>query len=122
VQIEARTLSTMVHTQILPAAMRAQGELAEICTATEKAGTRVPDAKAALRAMAGHVKALRTALGALDAALAREVPDLEKRMRHCRTAVLGAIERVRTASDELERRVPADIWPLPTYAQMLLMR
>jgi glutamine synthetase len=122
VQIEGRTLSTMVHTQILPAAMRAQGELAEICVATEKAGTRVPDAKAALRAVASHVKALRTALASLDASLAREVPDLEKRMQHCRKSVLGAIEKVRTASDELERRVPADIWPLPTYAQMLLMR
>jgi len=122
VQIEGRTLSTMVHTQILPAAMRAQGELAEICISTEKAGTRVPDAKAVLRLMAGHVKAMRTALATLDSALARDVPDLEKRMRHCRTAVIGAIDRVRAASDELERRVPADIWPLPTYAQMLLMR
>ena len=112
----------MVHTQLLPAAMRAQGELAEICIATEKAGTRVPDAKAALRSVAGLAKSLRSAVAALDASLAREVPDLEKRMQHCRKSVIGAIEKVRAASDELERRVPADIWPLPTYAQMLLMR
>jgi len=30
--------------------------------------------------------------------------------------------RVRTASDALERVIPDDIWPLPTYEEMLFVR
>jgi glutamine synthetase type III len=30
------------------------------------------------------------------------------------------MEAARDAADALERIVPADLWPLPTYAEMLL--
>ena len=30
------------------------------------------------------------------------------------------MDHVREASDHLETRMPADVWPIPTYAEMLL--
>jgi glutamine synthetase type III len=30
--------------------------------------------------------------------------------------------RIRAACDALERVTPADLWPMPTYAEMLLMK
>jgi glutamine synthetase type III len=32
------------------------------------------------------------------------------------------MSRTRAACDALERVTPADLWPMPTYAEMLLMK
>ncbi len=41
---------------------------------------------------------------------------------HIRKEVVPAMERVRTASDQLEQITPDDLWALPTYAEMLFVR
>lgn len=122
VQIEGRTLSQMAITQILPAGLRAQGELADVVAATQHAGVPCPESEAALRDLAGQVAALRTAAAVLDSATSKDVPNIEKRVRHFRDVVVPALGKVREISDALERIVPADIWPMPDYASMLLIR
>lgn len=122
VQIEGRTLTQLAVTQILPAALRAQGELADVVAGTQHAGVPCPESEAALRDLAHQVSALRGAVARLEEATAKDVPSLEKRVRHFRDVVVSAIEEVRRLSDALERVVPADIWPLPDYASMLLVR
>ena len=44
----------------------------------------------------------------------------EKAMNHSHQSLVPAMEAAREAADALERIVPADLWPLPTYAEMLL--
>jgi glutamine synthetase len=39
-----------------------------------------------------------------------------------RTAVLPAMLELRKISDKLETIVPDDLWPLPTYREMLFIR
>jgi glutamine synthetase len=41
-------------------------------------------------------------------------------MSHSHQSLVPAMEAARDAADALERIVPADLWPLPTYAEMLL--
>ncbi len=122
VLIEGRTLSQMAWTQVLPAGLRAQGELADVVAGTQHAGVPCPESEAALRDLAMLVAQLRGALAGLDGAIAKEVGDHEARVRHCRDAILNAMGKVRDACDALERVVPADLWPLPDYASMLLVR
>ena len=122
VQIEGRTLSQMAITQILPAALRAQGELADVVAATQHAGVPCPESEAALRELAGQVTTLRSAAATLDSATSKDVPNIEKRVRHFRDVVVPAMGKVREISDTLERVVPADIWPMPDYSSMLLIR
>jgi len=43
-------------------------------------------------------------------------------MHHVHEKVVPAMAEVRRLCDEIERVVPADLWPLPTYAELLLMR
>ena len=38
------------------------------------------------------------------------------------TKVIPAMRSVRDACDALERVVPADLWPLPTYREMLFVK
>ena len=122
VGIEARTLATMVRTQILPAATRAQCELADAVGSSRAAGVECPDEELALRHWVQSVASLRGALAELDKAESKEFDDTAKHMRQCRDEVVSAMTKVRTICDSIEKWTPADIWPLPTSAEMLLDR
>ena len=120
-EIEGRTLSTMVRTEILPAAMRAQAELADAIGATQVAGVECPDSEEALRRHVAEVAALRSSIDEVDAALGDAPASVEKNVRHLRDRLVPAMDRARAASDALEADMAADCWPFPTYAEMLLM-
>jgi len=122
VGIEARTLVRMVRGQILPAALRAQSELADALAAAEAADADAEDSRQEIRAMVERVTSLRKACAVLEAAEAHEDDDLERHMTHVHGKVVPAMAEVRRICDELERVVPTDLWPLPTYAELLLMR
>ncbi len=120
--IESRTLVQMVNTQILPACIRAQAELADAVTATQAAGVECPDSEEALKDVVRRIAELRAGTKALGTATEAQRGDAAKKVRHLRDTVVPAMQRVRDASDGLESIVPADVWPMPTYAEMLLMR
>jgi glutamine synthetase len=40
---------------------------------------------------------------------------------HCTDKMKEAMEKTREAADALEGIIPADLWPLPTYAEMLFL-
>jgi glutamine synthetase len=46
----------------------------------------------------------------------------EGHARHFKEAVLPPMQEVRTAADALEGLVADDLWPLPTYQEMLFIR
>ncbi|HMN96560.1 MAG TPA: glutamine synthetase III [Phycisphaerales bacterium] len=121
-EIEARTLVSLLRQQVLPAAIRHQTELAESVAATQAAGVECPDAEEALRAFARQVAALRAAIVAVEKAESKSVPSAERRARQIRDELVPAMTAARAVADELERTIPADLWPLPTYAEMLLVR
>ena len=114
-------MSCLLRTEVLPAALRTQAELADVVGATQVAGVECPDSEAELRLIVGLVSELRTAVDEIDAALAKGGKDPEKHAKGLRTSLVPAMARARTASDALERRIPAELWPLPTYAEMLLV-
>jgi glutamine synthetase len=42
--------------------------------------------------------------------------------KHARDAIIPAMNVVRTAGDQLEVLVADDLWPLPTYQEMLFLK
>jgi len=122
VGIEARTLVRMVRGQIIPAALRAQTELADALAAAEGAELDAEDTRVELKTMIGRITALRKVCTTLEAAEAHEDADLSRHMQHFHAKVVPAMAEVRRFCDELECTVPADLWPLPTYTEMLMMR
>ncbi|HWA68039.1 MAG TPA: glutamine synthetase III [Mycobacteriales bacterium] len=120
VGVEARTVLEMGTTTILPAAVRYQTELASNVAALKAAGVEAD--VSALNEVTGLITSLRAALGSLSDALAHEADDdLLKHALHSRDALLPAMLEVRTAADALEGIVADDLWPLPTYQEMLFM-
>jgi len=118
--VEARLTLEMGSTQVLPAAVRHQTELAVNVGALKAAGI---DADTdALLAVSGPIAGLRTALAALKDALAADTGhEALAEAEHARDALLPAMAAVRTAADELEELVADDLWPLPTYQEMLFI-
>jgi glutamine synthetase len=101
--IEANCALRMIRTQIIPAGLA-------YATTLRAAGKEAPLVKLAKRVAALNIKLLstadklETAIGKHDVATANVI-----------------MKTARVAADELETLVPADQWPLPTYAEMLFL-
>ncbi len=122
VTIEADTMASMARVQVLPAAIRAQTELAENVAATEAADVDASEARETLEEFGGLVSRLRSAIAKLDKAGEFEGHDVSKHAEHVRDAIRPAMGELRKIVDELETRVPRDLWPLPTYREMLVLK
>jgi glutamine synthetase len=122
VLIEAETAVEVAKTQILPAAERRQTELAEVVAATEAADVDASDAREALEDFIKLVAGLRAAIAKLEQATDYEGHDVSKHADQVRDKVRPAMGELRELVDELETRIPRDMWPLPTYREMLSIK
>ncbi len=121
--VEGRLTSSMARTMILPAALRYQTEVAQAVAATKAAGVDNGPQVDLLRTLSGTVGDFQTATAKLDKALAHHADgDLLAHARHSRDHILPAMNEVRTLGDKLETLVADDLWPLPTYREMLFIR
>lgn len=116
--VEARLTLEMGQTSILPAAVRYQTELAQNVAALKAAGVEADMTE--LHAVSEPLAGLKSALGSLKSALESD-PGGEAlaEATHAKDALLPAMAAVRSAADVLEAMVADDLWPLPTYQEML---
>jgi glutamine synthetase len=108
-------------TKILPAALSYQTQLSTLALNLKQLG-KEPDL-----ALLDHVLELTESLGAgihaLEHALAHEgSDDLLTHALHYRDEVVPAMATVRVAADALEQVVADELWPLPTYQEMLFIK
>ncbi|MBL9001464.1 MAG: glutamine synthetase III [Phycisphaerae bacterium] len=123
VLIEAETALVMARTQILPAAVRQQTELARAVEATDAAGADSGETRTALDDFLGVVHNLRNAITTLEEAVeADHNGDIHAHAKHVRDAVRPALNALRDAGDATETYVAADLWPLPSYRAMLSIK
>ncbi|MFE5707190.1 glutamine synthetase III [Rhodococcus koreensis] len=116
--VEARLTLELGQTSILPAAIRYQTELAQNVAALKAAG--VDADLSALEAVSAPLTNLRAALAELKSALAAQgESEALAEATHAKDALLPAMAAVRAAADSLEDIVADDLWPLPTYQEML---
>jgi glutamine synthetase len=120
VGVEARSTLEIATTVILPAALRYQTELATNLASLKSIGavldtSTLDELSGAIGALRAGITALRTGLGD------REASTVVEEAEHARDGLLPAMASVRAASDELETLVADDLWPLPTYQEMLFI-
>jgi len=121
ITVEANLTLEIASTSIFPAAIRYQNELAATCvnlkTLDYDFDTETLDEMVAL------VKALQISIAELKSAMTEPgSDDLLAEARHCCDRLLPAMNRVRNIADELEGIVADDLWPLPTYQEMLFIK
>jgi glutamine synthetase len=117
--VEARTTLEMGTTVVMPAALRYQTELATNVAALQAVGV---DADIdMLSEVTELVAALRNGLLGLRGALAHDGAVTTQAEATHAAGLLPAMATVRLASDALEHLVADDLWPLPTYQEMLFI-
>jgi glutamine synthetase len=118
VAAESRLCVEIAKTMILPAALRYQGELAHTAASVKAAGL-APDTEI-LEKVGGLAKGLKDSIHALEKKMAHHGDSsLLAEAKHYCHDVLPAMLDVRKYADELEGIVADDLWPLPTYQEML---
>jgi glutamine synthetase len=120
--IEAETMIGITRTHLLPAALRHQQRVAEAVHATEQAGVKSPDTTAALKDSVTLVSHLRQTLAALERAVGYHHDDAFKHAQQINSEVRPLMAELRAQVDTLETHVAADLWPLPTYREMLFLK
>lgn len=117
VAVEAKLALEIGSTVILPAAVRYQTELAQNVTTLKAAGVE-PDLTL-LQMVSEPIGALTAALATLKEGLSHHADSATEEAKHAQSALLPAMDAVRVAADTLESIVADDLWPLPTYQEML---
>jgi len=96
---------------VIPAALSFLDKLAMTSAAVESSGSPVTQVKALLSETASETELLLESVKTLEAALDEGKPE----------KTIEATAAARKHVDNLERLLPDDLWPLPSYAEMMFM-
>jgi glutamine synthetase len=124
INIEALTMLKMAKRQILPASVEYSSVLATAATSVSSAGVDAATQKALLQDLCVAITTLKECTEKLEGEIlkAQKMTDTTKQARLYRDNVIPAMNDLRAVADNLETMVDADLWPIPTYAEMLFMR
>jgi glutamine synthetase len=122
INTESQAALNMAKTMILPAAYRYQGELAATAASLKEAlGGNVD--MTTLKTVTQLVADLEKYIAALEASINHKgASDLASEAKHFQSQVIPAMSAVRGVADKLEGIVANDLWPLPTYREMLFIK
>jgi len=122
INMEAQMMVLMANRYILPAAFQYQTQVAESVAAVKAAGGTTRESRKALDELSGLIERLRTRTAKLARALEHHSPSGEAHARHLCDVVVPAMESLRETGDRLETILPHDLWPMPTYREMLFIK
>jgi glutamine synthetase len=120
--IEAETMVALARSMIVPAALQHQALMAEAVGATLAADVACDEEHAALEAFVRQVASLRAAIGKLEKTLVHDGVDPVEHATHMARKVRPAMDGLRAVADQLEANVASDLWPLPTYRELLFLK
>ncbi|MDE7283077.1 MAG: glutamine synthetase III [Lachnospiraceae bacterium] len=121
INIEALTMIDMAGKQIIPAVVKYTKSLADTVNAVEEAGADATVQLELLKTVSTKLAAMQTALAKLkkleEEASAME--DVKAQAFFYKDTVRAAMEELRIPADELEMIVDKEIWPIPTYGELM---
>ena len=121
VTVGANLTLKMARTLVFPAASRYQSELAATCANLKLVGSEFDTDT--LDRVTRLVKSLQDSIASLEELIEDDAPPtVDGKARYFCEIVLPAMAAVRTHADELEGLVADDLWPLPTYQEMLFIK
>jgi glutamine synthetase len=123
INVEAQLMVLMANRYILPAGYRYQGQIAESVAAVKAAGGTSKEARKLLDALVKTTEECKQRVDKLQDLLDHEGNGgAEKHAKYFRDKVVPAMTALRDSGDDLECVVPHDLWPLPTYREMLFIK
>jgi glutamine synthetase len=122
INVEAQLMVLMADRYILPAGLEYQRRVADSVSAVKAAGAASREGKKLLDRLVKAVDQFQAQTQKLAGALEHTSSSSVKHARHMRDAVVPAMATLREIGDEIELMVPHELWPLPTYREMLFIK
>lgn len=121
INIEALTMIDMAGKDIIPAVSAYTGDLANTVLAVKEAGATASTQVELLKKVDGLLTEAQAALETLQAetAKASEIEDVKAQAFYYKDTVKAAMDALRAPVDKLEMVVDSDIWPMPTYGELM---
>jgi len=122
IEVEAKLVVSMVKTLIYPAATRYLADLSNTALSLQEIGvtevdnTTIKDIAALTKNAINRVRKLS------DAMTKHDFASPEEHMQFLAQTVRPLMDSVRESVDALEGEVADDLWPLPTYQEMLFIK
>jgi glutamine synthetase len=120
--IEAETMVSMARGQILPAAIEHQHRLADAIAATKAAGVDPGESVKALKEFVGLVDDLRRRTAEVERLSSHHEDDPMRHAASINRELKPKMAQLRAVGDTIESLVPASVWPLPTYRDLLFLK
>jgi len=122
INVEGQLMVLIANRYILPAALEYQKNIGQSVAAVKAGGSSSVQGKKLLSQYTKLVDRLKTQTDALAAALEHGNGSAEKHAKYMRDKIVPAMEKLRETGDEIEVLTPHEIWPLPTYREMLFVK
>jgi glutamine synthetase len=124
INIEGQLMVLMANRYILPAAFQYQKQVAESVAAVRAAGGTSREGKRALTRLTTLTDQFKKRTDRLAALLEPNGHNgsAGRHALHFRDKVVPAMAALRDTGDELETIIPHDLWPLPSYREMLFIK
>ena len=121
INIEALTMIDMAGKDIIPAVSAYTGDLANTVLAVKEAGATASTQVELLKKVDGLLTEAQAALETLQAetAKASAIEDVKAQAFYYKETVKAAMDALRAPVDKLEMVVDSDIWPMPTYGELM---
>ncbi len=121
IEVEANLVVKMAKTIIYPAAARHLSSLADTKAKMDK--LEIEFSMKSTEKVAAEISAMMDAVEQLQLSIAKiDLLSIEQQMQFCANDILKLMTQVRTHADSLEVEISDDLWPLPTYQEMLFIR
>jgi len=112
----------MANRYIMPAALEYQKLIGQSVAAVKSAGSQSKQGKVLLGAYTRLVDKLKSQADGLAKLLDHSGSSAEKHAKYMRDKVVPAMAKLRETGDQIELLTPHEIWPLPTYREMLFVK
>ena len=121
INIEALAMIDMAGKQIIPAVMKYSKALADTVNAVKAAGADASAQIGILKEVSEKLTAMQTALVKLEQAEkeASAIEDAKKQAFFYKDTVKEIMDELRAPADRLEMIVDKDMWPIPTYGELM---
>lgn len=125
IQIEARLVSELARTQVIPAAVKYQTKMIENAQGLKEFGLDYSHVNVILEKVNGHIQTIQSAVDEMNAerGIVNNIEGTtEKAIAYCDQIKGKYFDKIRESVDKLEVILDDEDWPLLKYREMLFLR
>ncbi len=121
IEVEAKLVVSMTKTGIYPAAVKYLSDLSTTLTSLKSNGVELDNAS--LVQISSLVSSLTDSSAKLSAVLKQhDFATIEEHLQFCAQTIRPLMDEVRVYADALESEISDELWPFPTYQEMLFIK